>query len=147
MALPLHTSDHVSRSDSKNRYHHGPMISPSQFSPLPQNSHVPTNPFLPSSQAQDVPPIQPPMFPYYTNHSLPVVPMPGTQYAHYNAHTSPLNPFYGSLNVPVSNLGPVPVPMPGLDPRELNPRISEYSYPNIIPQENSHENSRSSTSS
>ena len=142
MTLPLQTSDLGSRSDSKNRYHHGPMISPSQFSPLPQNSHVPTNPFLPSSQAQDVPPIQPPMFPYYTNHSLPVVPMPGTQYAHYNAHTSPLNPFNGSLNVPVSGLGPVPVPMPGLDPRELNPRISEYSYHhNTIPQQNSYENS------
>ena len=147
MTLPLQTSDLGARSDSKNRIHHGPMISPSQFSPMPQNSHVPTNPFLPFSQAQDVPPIQTPMFPYYTNHTLPVVPMPGTQYNHYNAHTSPLNPFYGSFNVPASNLGPVTVPTPGLDPRELNPRISEYSYPNVIPQENSHENSRSRSSS
>ena len=149
MALPLHTSDHGSRSDSKNQYHHGPMISPSQFSPLLQNSHVPTNPFLPSSQVQDIPPIQPPMFPYYTNHSLPVVPMPSTQYAHYNIQSSPLNPYNGFHNVPVPGTGPVPVPvhMPGLDPRELNPWISEYSsHHNTIPQENSHENSYSSSS-
>ena len=146
MTLPIQTSDPGARSDSKNRFLHG-QISPSQFSPMPRNSHVPANTFLPFSQAQDGPPMQAPMFPYYTNHTLPVVPMPGTQYNYYNAHTSPINPLYGSLNVPVSNLGPVTVPTPGLDPRELNPRISEYSYPNVIPQENSHENSRSSSSS
>merc|ERR1712112_309219 len=69
--------------------------------------------------------------------------MPGAHY-NYNAQTSPINPMYRSLNIPVSNLGPVTVPTHGLDPRELNPRISEYSFPNIIPKEKSRDSSWSS---
>ena len=149
MAYPPHTSD-LSRSDSKKPSNSGPTIQPSHFSPFLQNSHVPNNPFLPFSHVPNVPTSQPPTFPYYTNHSSPVVPQPGTQYAPYNLQSSPLNPYNGFHNVPVPGTGPVPVPvhMPGLDPRELNPRISEYSsHHNTIPQENSHENSYSSSSS
>ena len=154
MAYFPQTSEPRGSDSNKPPPNSGPNIQPSHFNPFLQNSHVPNNPFLPFSQVPNIPSSHSPTFPYYTNHTSPVVPQPGTQYAPYSLQSSPLNPYNGfhTVPVPVPVPGPVPVPVPvpvpGLVPRELNPRISEYSFHhNTIPQENSHENSHSSSGS
>ena len=146
MAYFPQTSELPGSDSNKPTPNTGPNIQPSHFNPFLQNSHVPN---IPSSHT--------PTFPYFTNHTSPVVPQPlGTNYASQSFQFFPLAPYNGFPNnvpvpVPVPGLVPVPVPVPvpGLVPRENNPRISEYSsHHNTIPQvENSHKNSHSNSSS